>query len=131
MCPDRAYQPGACNIGSPEVRVRQLFFRFFLVFSLLLSVASLYWSQSMWIWGFMLFTVFSTWVLHFQIRYRFCILFGFFNLHNFRQLGHLTEVKNPEHARLDRKRVFEILIQSLAFALVYASIVHLIAVQLH
>ncbi|MEY4594625.1 MAG: hypothetical protein RIQ47_1035 [Bacteroidota bacterium] len=134
MCPNSAqnhYQPGSCNIGVPEIRVRKLFLRVFTIASVLITSGSILWAHSIIIWSLMLFFSFSTIVLYFEIRYRFCILFGFFNLSNFKQLGQLEEIKNPEHIRKDRKRVAEILVKSFAFALIYATTVHLIIEKVH
>ncbi|MFM9053143.1 MAG: hypothetical protein ACKOKF_12670 [Bacteroidota bacterium] len=128
--PDQ-YQPGVCNIGPSEVRVRRLFFRIILAVTLLMTIAAVFWSHSIPMFILMLFTSFSMIVLHFEIRYRFCILFGFFNLHNFRQLGNLEEVKSEHHSKLDRKRVWKIVLQSFAFALLYSSTIHFIAERSH
>ncbi len=127
------YKPGVCNIGQPEIRVRKIFLRFFIVTSIVLTGCTFFWFQSLIVWALLLFSSFSLTVLYYQIKYRFCILFGFFNLHNFKQLGQLEEVKHPEYIHKDRKRVGEIILQSLAFSLVYASAIHLIAekVKLH
>lgn len=134
MCPHSThnnYQPGTCNIGAHEIRVRKLFLRIFSVASVLLTTGSIIWAHSVIIWSLMLFVSFSTIVLYFEIRYQFCILFGFFNLANFKELGHLDEIKQPEHIRKDRKRVAEILVKSFAFALVYATAVHLMIEKVH
>lgn len=125
------YQPGICNIGASELRIRRLFFRITLTVTLLMTVAAVFWSHSIPLFILMLFASFSMIVLYFEIRYRFCILFGFFNLHNFRQLGHLDEVKNDHHAKLDRKRVWKIVVKSFAFALLYSSVIHFIAERSH
>jgi hypothetical protein len=125
------YQPGSCNIGTPELRVRKLFLRIFSVATLFLTAGSIIWAHSVIIWSLMLFVSFSAIVLFFEIRYRFCILFGFFNLSNFKQLGHLEEVKDHNHIRKDRKRVAEILVKSFCFALVYATAVHLMIEKVH
>jgi hypothetical protein len=125
------YQPGICNIGPSEIRVRRLFFRITLAVTLGLTCAAIFWSHSILLFFLMLFASFSMIVLYFEIRYRFCILFGYFNLHNFRQLGHLEEVCNEQHARLDRKRVWQIVVKSLAAALLYSSAIHFIVERTH
>ncbi|MFM7725541.1 MAG: hypothetical protein ACKO7B_02475, partial [Flavobacteriales bacterium] len=99
-----SYEPGMCNIGPSEIRVRRLFFRITLAITLAMTTAAVFWSHSIILFFLLLFTSFSLIVLYFEIRYRFCILFGYFNLHNFRQLGHLEQVCDDHHARLDRKR---------------------------
>lgn len=125
------YKPGSCNIGFNEVIVRKKFFRFFLILTILLSISAFAWSHSLITWFLMLFSSFSSVVLYLEIRYRFCIIFGFFNLHNFDRLGELHDVKNPQDARKDRRRVLEIVILSLMIALCYATAIHLIAESMH
>lgn len=124
------YQPGVCNIGDQELSVRWKFIRFFLPVTILLTIGSFYWWDSLWVWFFLLCASFSLIVLYLEVRTRFCILFGFFNLHNFEQLGELKEVKNAEHAKLDRRRVFQICLKAMAASLLYSSVVHMLATHL-
>lgn len=125
--PETDYRPGICNIGIPEIRVRKIFLNVFLVVSTLLTLTAVYWCNSVLLWFMLLFSSFSTIVLALEIHYRFCIIFGFFNLHNFKQLGHLQEVDRPEHAKADRQKVKRIMIQALALALFYSSSVHFVS----
>jgi len=121
------YKPGVCNIGQKEVSVRWKFIRLFLPVTAFLSIGSFYWWDSLWVWFFLLCSTFSLLVLCWEVRTRFCIIFGFFSLHNFRHLGELEEVENPDDIRRDRKRVWEITLQAMAIALGYATSVHLLA----
>jgi hypothetical protein len=118
------YRPGICNIGVQEVRVRKIFLNIFLILTAILTITTVYWNNSVVIWSMLLFTTFSTIVLGLEIRYKFCIVFGFFNLHNFKQLGHLDEIHDTENAKADRARVLQIILQALAVALLYSSSVH-------
>jgi hypothetical protein len=78
----------------------------------------------------LVFVSFSFFILYLEIRHRFCILFGFFNLHNFRELGHLDQVTDHAHIRLDRRRVLEMVVQALAFSMVFATLVHFLGTLL-
>jgi hypothetical protein len=123
------YNPGHCNIGAKELSVRKKFLKLFIPLSVFLSAAGLMWPANVAIWIFLILCTFSSIVLVTEIRYRFCILFGFFGLYNFKQLGHLDEVKNPVHLKMDRKKVWEIVILSLFIAVIYATIVHMVALM--
>lgn len=124
------YSPGNCNIGPQEVRVRRVFLRFFGVITLISTIAALFWCQSLPLWFLLLFLSFSFFTLYLEIHHRFCILFGFFSLYNFRQLGHLDQITDKEHVRKDRRRVLEMILQSLAFAVVFSSLVHYLGTKL-
>lgn len=124
------YTPGNCNIGPQEIRVRKLFLRFFGFITLVATGAALFWCQSLPLWCLLLFLSFSFFTLYLEIHHRFCILFGFFNLYNFKQLGHLDHVTAKEHVRKDRRRVLEMILQSFAFAVVFASLVHYLGTKL-
>lgn len=121
------YKPGVCNIGQREVSVRWKFIRLFVPVTAFLTVGSFYWWDSLWVWFFLLCSTFSLVVLWWEVRTRFCIIFGFFSLHNFSQLGELEEVHNPEYVRRDRRRVLEISLVALTVALTYSTLVHLLA----
>jgi len=121
------YQPGNCNIGQREIKLRKKFFRFFMFLSIILSIAGIRWCDSIALWISLLVCVFAVIVIHLEIRYRFCILFGFFGLYNFDKLGVLHEVTDRDDAKKDRKRVVEICLESLVVSLAYASLIHLLA----
>jgi hypothetical protein len=72
---------------------------------------------------------FAVIVIYIEIRYHFCILFGFFHLYNFKHLGNLQEVNCKEDQRTDRKRVKKIIFQSLFVAVIYSTIIHMMAVS--
>lgn len=124
------YKPGNCNIGTKELMVRHKFLKLFGFLSLLLTGASAFRPWSIWVWLALVATSFSAIVLWLEIRYHFCIIFGFFSLHNFKELGHLEEVSNPDHQKKDRKRVWEMVFISLVVAIIYSGLIHSIASHL-
>ncbi|HRH65052.1 MAG TPA: hypothetical protein PLU53_02020 [Bacteroidia bacterium] len=121
------YKPGVCNIGQRELSVRKKFLNIFLPATVLLSAASFFLDSSLILWILLLISTFCMIVLYLELKFKFCIIFGFFSLYNFEKLGTIHEVKNQAHQSSDRKRVLEIVIQSFLFSLIYATSLHLIA----
>ena len=127
MSSNNTYIPGKCNIGEQEVRVRKKFLSFLLPLAIGLTYLSLHYCQSFLCWTGLLILSFLSIVLYLEIRLRFCILFGFFNLYNFGKLGELMEVTNDGDCKKDRNRVMKIIFQSLFASLAYAYLVHMFA----
>ena len=123
------YKPGECNIGEREVSVRKKFLAFFTLVMAGFTVACFAWCDSLLCWFALIASSFAMIVLYLEIRYRFCIIFGFFHLHNFRHLGNLEEVKCKEDQQNDRKRVKKIVIQALFVSVIYSSIIHMMAMN--
>lgn len=129
MNPDQGYKPGHCNIGDREVSVRKKFLAFFSAVMVGFTVSCFVYCESLFCWFALIFSTFGMIVLYLEIRYRFCILFGFFHLHNFKQLGNLEEVRCKEDQQKDRVRVKEIVFQALFVSVVYSSVIHMLAVS--
>jgi hypothetical protein len=125
------YNPGNCNIGQKEVKVRKKFFYFFLALTVLLTLCSGSMCESLAVWIGLVVSSFAAIVLYLEVRFRFCILFGFFNLYNFRKLGNIDEVKDKSHCKKDRRRVLEIFLQSLIVSLAYCVLVHMVGMWYH
>ncbi|MBP9084188.1 MAG: hypothetical protein KBH11_13990 [Bacteroidia bacterium] len=123
-----SYIPGRCNIGPKELMVRRKFLMFFLPVSFGLSIAIFSFPESKLMWTILLLTSFSAIVLIREIATKFCVLFGFFSLYNFKQLGNLDHVVNSQNKNHDRRRVLKILVASLLFAFVYTSLLHYVAI---
>lgn len=121
------YAAGKCNIGIQEVKIRKKFVRLFLPLTIFFSITCLYYCHSFLLWSLLVVSSFSLIVLYLEIKYQFCIVFGFFNLYNFHHLGSLHEVKNKECIQKDRRRVFEIIIVSTVLSLSFATGIHLLA----
>jgi hypothetical protein len=121
------YIPGRCNIGTKELLVRKKFLLFFLPVSFFLSIASIVFPESKLIWTTLLLTSFFSIVLIREITTGFCVIFGFFSLYNFKQLGNLDHVLQMQNKRLDRRRVLKVLVISLLSAFLYSSILHYLA----
>lgn len=103
------YQPGLCNIGIPEIGIRKKLFTFFLLVTLLLTCLSFSLYKHPWMMFLFFGSTFFTILLFIEIRLRFCILFGFFNLHNFSHPGNLENVDNPHHGQKDKIKAIKII----------------------
>ncbi len=120
------YSPGMCNIGMHEIMIRKKFIGIFLPLTILFTISCIFYCHSLFLWFLLVISSFSLIVLYLEIKYRFCILFGFFSLYNFHRLGNLHEVKNKESIRKDRRRVLEIILISTALALSFSTGIHLL-----
>lgn len=120
------YSPGTCNIGVHEIKVRKKFIGLFLPLTLIFTFLCLFYCHSLFLWSLLVFSSFALIVLYLEIKYRFCILFGFFSLYNFNRLGNLHEVKNKDSIRKDQRRVWEIVLIASAFSLFFATGIHLL-----
>lgn len=126
-----SYQPGRCNIGQREINVRRKFLMLFLPVSILLSVGSYFFPESKILWLALLACTFSAIVLYSEIKYKFCVIFGFFNLHNFKKLGNLDHVIDPEKRKIDHQRVLKTLVLSMFIALLYSAGLHFAIMVMH
>ncbi len=129
MNSDQGYKPGACNIGEREISVRKKFLAFFSAIMTGFTVSCFVYCESLFCWFALIASSFAMMVLYLEIKYRFCIIFGFFNLYNFKQLGNLEEVKCKDDQQHDRKLVKKIVFQSLFISVVYSSIIHMMAMS--
>lgn len=127
MEPDQQYKPGVCNMGEREVSVRKKFLAFFTVLMIGFTACCFAYCDSLLSWFALIASSFAVIVIYLEIRYRFCILFGFFHLYNFKHLGNLEEVQCKDDQRCDRKRVKKIIFQSLFISVVYSSVIHMMA----
>jgi hypothetical protein len=129
MDSDQRYKPGICNMGEREISVRKKLLGFFSVLTIGFTICCFAYCESIITWVALIASSFAVIVIYLEIRYHFCILFGFFHLYNFKQLGNLEEVRCQDDQRTDRKRVKKIVYQSLFVAVVYSSIIHIVAVS--
>ncbi len=129
MDPDQRYKPGVCNMGDREVSVRKKFLAFFTLIMIAFTVSCFTYCDSLFCWFALIGSSFAAITIYLEIRFRFCILFGFFNLYNFKHLGNLEEVNCKDDQRCDRKRVRKIIFQSVFVSVIYSSIIHLMAMS--
>ncbi len=127
MNPDQGYKPGTCNIGEREISVRKKFLVFFSAVMIGFTISCFAYCDSLLCWFALIGSSFAMMVLYLEIKYRFCIIFGFFHLQNFKQLGNLEEVQCKEDQQQDKSRVKKIVFQALFISVVYSSIIHMMA----
>ncbi|HNT82284.1 MAG: hypothetical protein BWX95_02111 [Bacteroidetes bacterium ADurb.Bin141] len=123
---DKGYLAGCCNIGEKEVRVRQKFLFLFLFISVLLTIAVRL-ACAKWLAVLLMITSFATVVLFIEVLTRFCILFAFFSLYNFKELGNLENVDDHHCHKKDVVRATILVLGSLALSLIYTWIVYRIS----
>ena len=120
------YVAGSCNIGTGEIRRRQLvaLIGAVLSFSTLIGFISTGAQPSVRLGIFLPLSVASIgWV---QSRKKFCLAYGFMGTFNFGKLGQLSRVSDKAALAADRKTATTILIQSLALAAILTLIVYLL-----
>jgi hypothetical protein len=129
MDPDQRYKPGVCNMGEREVSVRKKFLAFFSILMIGFTVSCFAFCDSVASWIALIGSSFAVIVIYLEIKFRFCILFGFFHLYNFKHLGNLDEVQCKDDQHHDRKRVKKIVFQALFISVVYSAVIHMMAVS--
>ena len=116
-------------MGEREISVRKKLLGFFSVLTIGFTISCFAYCDSVVSWIALIASSFAVIVIYLEIRYHFCILFGFFHLYNFKHLGNLEEVHCKDDQRSDRKRVKKIVFQSLFIAVVFSTIIHMMAVS--
>ncbi|NCV74114.1 MAG: hypothetical protein EBW24_04230 [Actinobacteria bacterium] len=120
------YIPGTCNIGSGEVKRRQLvaiFGLFLTVFSAITIVATDQ-SKSSRLSIFLPALIFS--IGFEQSRKKFCLAYGLAGTFNFGKLGQISKVQSSEDKKADRKTAVSILLQSVAVAALITAVFFLL-----
>ncbi|MEY3889983.1 MAG: hypothetical protein RLY62_165 [Actinomycetota bacterium] len=120
------YIPGTCNIGSGEVKRRQLvaiFGLFLTVFSAITIVATDQ-SKSSRLSIFLPALIFSIGFV--QSRKKFCLAYGLAGTFNFGKLGQISKVQSSEDKKADRKTAVSILLQSVAVAALITAVFFLL-----
>ena len=111
------YVPGSCNIGTGEIRRRQVVALAGAVISAtsLVGLTSTDAARSA---RFSLFIPLMVFAIGFiQSRKKFCLAYGFMGTFNFGKLGQISRVSDPIAKKADRKTALTILAQSTALAL--------------
>ena len=123
---DNQYVAGSCNIGTGEIRRRQIvaIIGSALSVSALIGFISTKADPSLRLGIFIPLSVASIgWV---QSRKKFCLAYGFMGTFNFGKLGELSKVADKSSLAADRKTAFSILGQSLSLAAILTLIVYLL-----
>jgi hypothetical protein len=113
----KEYVAGSCNIGTGEVRRRQVV----ALAGAVISVSSLIGligtdaARSARLTLFFPLMVFAVGFI--QSRKKFCLAYGFMGTFNFGKLGQISRVSDPIAKKADRKTALNILAQSVLLAL--------------
>ena len=110
------YIPGSCNIGTGEIRRRQLvaLFGLFLTISSITTLLATDQSKSARLSIFLPAMIFSVGFI--QSRSKFCLAYGLAGTFNFDRLGKISKVGSAEDRLADRNTAVQILIKSVALA---------------
>ena len=120
------YIPGTCNIGSGEIRRRQIVALIGLALSIssLVTIISTNAPRGARLGIFIPLAVASIgWV---QSRKKFCLAYGFMGTFNFGKLGELSRVADSANRSADRKTALSILFQAGAYAALATAIIYVI-----
>jgi len=120
------YVAGSCNIGTGEIRRRQLVAIIGTVLTVitLIGFISTGAEPSLRLGIFIPLSVASIgWV---QSRRKFCLAYGFMGVLNFGKLGNISRVTDKASLAADRKTAFSILAQSLAISAALTAFVYLL-----
>ena len=111
------YVAGSCNIGTGEIRRRQVVALAGAVISAT-SLVGLLNTDAARSARFSLFIPLMVFAIGFvQSRKKFCLAYGFMGTFNFGKLGQISRVSDPISKKADRKTAITILAQSTALAL--------------
>ena len=111
------YIAGSCNIGTGEIRRRQVVALAGAVISAT-SLVGLISTDAARSARFSLFIPLMIFAIGFvQSRKKFCLAYGFMGTFNFGKLGQISRVSDPISKKADRKTAITILAQSTALAL--------------
>ena len=111
------YVAGSCNIGTGEVRRRQVVALAGAVISVtsLIGLIGTDAARSARLTLFFPLMVFAIGFI--QSRKKFCLAYGFMGTFNFGKLGQISRVSDPIAKKADRKTALTILAQSILLAL--------------
>ena len=111
------YVAGSCNIGTGEVRRRQVVALAGAVISVtsLIGLIGTDAARSARLTLFFPLMVFAIGFI--QSRKKFCLAYGFMGTFNFGKLGQISRVSDPIAKKADRKTALTILTQSILLAL--------------
>ena len=120
------YIPGSCNIGTGEVRRRQLvaLFGLFLTISSITTLLATDQSKSARLSIFLPAMIFSVGFI--QSRSKFCLAYGLAGTFNFDRLGKISKVGSAADRTADRKTAVLILIKSVALAALITAVFYVI-----
>lgn len=123
---------GLCNIGEREIKLRKKLLTISTAAGLLAAYLFIFHHDSVWLLIFFFLTLFASILIFMEVRLRFCVLFGIFNLQNFGRLGELKEVSCREACRKAREKAIRMILNSLFMAaIITGALYYLICINSH
>jgi hypothetical protein len=113
------YRAGFCNIGEREIRLRKRLLAVSATVALFLSCFCLFYKDLLLVRLVTFFTAAVSFLVILEVRNRFCVLFGIFNLYNFGKLGELRAIDCTESCRKDRLTALRMIMFSFLYAALY------------
>ena len=125
---DFEYVAGSCNIGTREIRRRQLVggIGLFLTLSTVFGFYHQHASRMARFGTFLPALVMS--IGYLQARKKFCLAFGFSGLFNFGTLGNTKRVISEFDRKIDRAAAIRLFLQAVALAAVVTGLVFLLPI---
>lgn len=124
---ENTYIPGVCNIGPSEINRRKSKLKLAVALLLLSTIG--YFMLALPAISFSIVACFATYmfILIFQLRQKFCIVFGWKSIYNFNDLKSRKEKVNEEAWRaLDKKQTLKIVFYSLLSTGLYLALIFLL-----
>ncbi|HEY4898237.1 MAG TPA: hypothetical protein VIH79_00780 [Candidatus Nanopelagicaceae bacterium] len=120
------YVPGKCNIGTREIRRRQLIggIGVFLTISTVFGFYHQHSSRMARFGVFLPALIMS--IGYLEARKKFCLAFGFSGLFNFRNLGQAQNVVSEEDRETDHRAAVKQILQALGLAVLVTALVFLL-----
>lgn len=123
---------GLCNIGESEIRLRKKLLTVSTAFGLLAGYLFVFHHDSIWLLIFFFLTLFASILIFMEVRSRFCVLFGIFNLQNFGRLGELKGISCQEACRKARRKAIRMILNSFFLAAIISwALYYFICVNSH
>jgi hypothetical protein len=121
--PDLEYIPGSCNIGTGEIRRRQLVAALGLFFSITTLIGLYIFDMPPSSRTAIFFPLMVASVGFIQSRSKFCLAYGFAGTFNIGKLGDIKRVASKEDRQADRVTALKILGKSLVLATLATAVV--------
>lgn len=124
---ENTYIPGVCNIGPAEINRRKSKLKFALALLLLSSI--LFFNLALPVLFFSIVACIATYtfILIFQLRQKFCIVFGWKSIYNFNAVkSRKTKVDDEGWRALDRKQTLKIVLYSFLSTGLYLALIFLL-----
>ena len=120
------YVPGQCNIGTREIRRRQLIggIGLFLTITTVFGFYHQHSSRIARLGTFLPALIMS--IGYLQARMKFCLAFGFSGLFNFGNLGQSNRVTSEADRETDHRAAVKLILQALGLAVLVTALVFLL-----